>query len=100
MNPMPNGPNPKMKFYTLPQTWYGRLLGAVVGAVVLLLAIFFFTFFLIIFAVVAIVATVYLSLFGRRYEQPASPNIILVENMLSEAEDDSEDSDSKKDNSF
>lgn len=93
---MSNGPNPRIKFYTLPQTWYGRLLGAVVGAVVLLLAIFFFTFFLIIFAIAAIVMTVYLTLFGRPYEAPPSsekirPDIIRVENLLDHPDDESED---------
>ncbi len=90
---MSNGPNPRIKFYTLPQTWYGRLLGAVVGAVLLLLAIFFFTFFIIVFALVAIVTTVYLSLFGRPYEPPASPetgrpDLIRVENLLDDREED------------
>jgi hypothetical protein len=104
---MANGPNPRIKFYTLPQTWYGRLLGAVVGAVLLLLAIFFFTFFLIIFAVVAVITTIYLTLFGRRYEPPVPPDIfrpdrpdiIQVENLLDHPEDESGESDSRKDNS-
>jgi membrane protein implicated in regulation of membrane protease activity len=98
---MPNGPQPRIKFYTLPQTWYGRLLGAVVGAVLLLLAIFFFTFFIIIFVVAAIAMTVYLSLFGRRYEEPTSPDtirpdVIRVENLLELNEDESEKVDSNK----
>ena len=106
---MPQGPNPRLKIYTLPQTWYGRLLATVVGAVVLLLAIFFFTFFLIIFVVAAIVMTVYLSLFGRKYEEPAPPesfrpdmmrpDIIRVENLLDNTDEASEDRDTKKDNS-
>jgi membrane protein implicated in regulation of membrane protease activity len=102
---MSNGPQPKCQIYTLPQTWYGRLIGAVVGVVLLLLAIFFFTFFLIIFAMAAIAMTVYLSLFGRRYEGPPSPetfrpDIIRVENLLEDSEDESEKRDYKKDNSF
>ncbi len=101
---MSNGPNPKFKIYTFPQTWYGRLVAAVVGAVMLLLAIFFFTFFLIIFAVAAIVMTIYLSLFGRQYGKPTPPDtirpdIIRVEYLLNDSEADSEKHDPNKDNS-
>mgnify|MGYP005848663031 CR=1 FL=1 len=99
---MSSGPHQRIKIYTLPQTWYGRLLGAVVGAVLLLLAIFFFTFFIIIFAVVAIAATVYLFLFGRKYEGPTSPDkirpdIIRVEYLPDNSEDESGNVNFKKD---
>ena len=42
---MLQGPNKQVNFYIVPQTWYGRLLTAVVGAVLFILLIFFFTFF-------------------------------------------------------
>ena len=85
--------------YTLPQTWYGRFLAAVVGALLFFLAIFFFTFFIIIFALLAIVATVYLFLFGRKQEKTTPSNIIQVEYFLSKHADNSDDLDQRKDDS-
>lgn len=88
-----------MRIYTLPQTWYGRLLAAVVGVLLLLLAIFFFTFFLIIFALAAIAMTIYVFLFGRKYEKTTSADMIQVEYFLDDLQDESEILDNKKNKS-
>jgi len=96
---MTNRMNQNIRIYTLPQTWYGRLLAAVVGVVLLLLAIFFFTFFIIIFAISAIVMTIYIFLFGKKYEKTTSANMIQVEYFLDDPQDESEVSDHKKDKS-
>ena len=93
---MTNGMNQRVRIYTLPQTWYGRLLAAVVGVVLLLLAIFFFTFFIIIFALAAIITTIYVFLFGRKYEKSTSADMIQVEYFLDDSQDESEVLDSKK----
>ncbi len=77
-------PDHQIKFYILPQTWYGRLLAAVVGAIFLLLLIFFFTLFLIIFALLAIFTTIYMFLFSRKSPETTSPNIIQVEYLLAD----------------
>jgi hypothetical protein len=90
-NLMKCNPNPKIKIYTLPQTWYGRLLATVVGALVLLLGIFFFTLFLVIFALLAIVLTIYISFSGRRPEKTPSPNIIHIEYSLDNSKDEPSD---------
>lgn len=97
---MTNQMNQKITFYTLPQTWYGRLLAAVVGALLLLLAIFFFTFFIIIFVLSAVVMTIYVFLFGRKQEKTTTPNMIQVEYLFTDAKDESEDLEGQKDNSF
>ncbi len=76
---MVRGPGHQIKFYFLPQTWYGRLLAAVLGVIFLSLLIFFFTLFLIIFALLAIFTTIYMSLFSRKSPKTTSPNIIQVE---------------------
>lgn len=84
-------PNQKIRIYTLPQTWYGRLLATVVGALVLLLGIFFFTLFLVIFALLAIVFTIYISFAGRKPEKTMSPNIIRIEYSHDNNEDEPSD---------
>ena len=84
-------PNQKIKIYTLPQTWYGRLLATVVGALLLLLGIFFFTLFFVIFAILAIVFTIYISFSGRKPEKTASPNIIRIEYYHDNSEDEPSD---------
>lgn len=99
INPMANRMNQKVRIYTLPQTWYGRLLGAVVGVVLLLLAIFFFTFFIIVFALSAIVMTIYIFLFGKKYEKTTSADMIQVEYILDDPPEESEVLDSQKDKS-
>ena len=99
INPMTNRMNQNIRFYTLPQTWYGRLLAAVVGVVLLLLAIFFFTFFIIVFALSAIVMTIYVFLFGKKYEKTSSANMIQVEYILDDPPEKSEALDSQKDKS-
>ncbi|MEJ2069375.1 MAG: hypothetical protein P8X49_02000 [Syntrophobacterales bacterium] len=91
--------NERVRIYTLPQTWYGRLLAAVVGVLLLLLAIFFFTFFLIIFALAAIAMTIYVFLFGRKYEKTTSADMIQVEYFLDDLQDESEILDNKKNKS-
>jgi glucan phosphoethanolaminetransferase (alkaline phosphatase superfamily) len=91
--------NQKIRIYTLPQTWYGRLLTAVVGVVLLVLAIFFFTFFIIVFAISAIIMTIYIFLFGKKYEETTSEDMIKVEYFLNDIKDESEELHSKKDNS-
>ena len=88
---MTNGMNQKVRIYTLPQTWYGRLLAAVVGVVLLLLAIFFFTFFIIVFALAAIITTIYVSLFGRKYGKTTTSNMIQVEYLLDDDESEVHD---------
>ena len=96
---MTNGMNQKVRIYTLPQTWYGRLLAAVVGVVLLLLAIFFFTFFIIVFALAAIITTIYVFLFGRKYEKTTSGDMIQVEYFFDDSQDESDVSDRQKDKS-
>ena len=96
---MTNGMNQRVRIYTLPQTWYGRLLAAVVGVVLLLLAIFFFTFFIIVFALTAIVMTVYVFLFGKKYEETTSADMIRVEYFLDDPQGESDTLDNKKDKS-
>jgi predicted membrane protein len=96
---MINRMNERVRIYTLPQTWYGRLLAAVVGVLLLLLAIFFFTFFLIIFALAAIAMTIYVFLFGRKYEKTTSADMIQVEYFLDDLQDESEILDNKKNKS-
>jgi uncharacterized membrane protein YdbT with pleckstrin-like domain len=99
IKPMANRMNQNIRFYTLPQTWYGRLLAAVVGVVLLLLAIFFFTFFIIVFALSAIIMTIYVFLFGKKYEKTASGNMIQVEYIFDDAPEESEALDGQKDKS-
>lgn len=75
-------PGQQVQFYIVSQTWYGRLLAAVVGVLLLLLFFFFFTLFVIIFGLLAIVGTIYMFLFGRNPEKTASTKIIQVEYFL------------------
>jgi uncharacterized membrane protein YgaE (UPF0421/DUF939 family) len=96
---MTNGMNQKVRIYTFPQTWYGRLLAAVVGVVLLLLAIFFFTFFIIVFALAAIITTIYVFLFGRKYNKTTSADMIQVEYFLDDSQEESEVHDRKNDES-
>ena len=91
--------NQNIRFYTLPQTWYGRLLAAMVGVVLLVLAIFFFTFFIIVFVLSAIVMTIYVFLFGKKYEKTTSTDMIQVEYILDDPQEESEAVDSQKDKS-
>jgi hypothetical protein len=73
------------------------LLAAVVGVVLLLLAIFFFTFFIIVFALSAIVMTIYVFLFGKKYEKTTPANMIQVEYILDDPQEESVAVDSQKD---
>jgi membrane protein implicated in regulation of membrane protease activity len=96
---MTNRMNQKVRIYTLPQTWYGRLLAAVVGVLLIVLAIFFFTFFIIVFALLAIIMTIYVFLFGKKYEKAKSEDMIQVEYFLNDIKDESEDLHQQKDKS-
>jgi predicted membrane protein len=85
---MAKEPDLNVKFFIVPQTWYGRLFAAVAGALLFLLLIFFFTLFLIVFVLLAIVVTIYIFLFGRKFEKTTSPNIIQVEYFLASPEEE------------
>ncbi len=89
-----------VKFFIVPQTWYGRLFAAVAGILLLLLLIFFFTLFLIIFALLAVVVTIYVFLFGRKIEKPTSSNIIRVEYFVANPQEESKNSNQQNKNSL
>jgi len=93
---MAQDPNQIVKFYIMPQTWYGRLLAAVVGVLLLLVGIFFFTLFLIIFGILAIITTIYLFLFGRKPEKTTPMDIIQIEYLLANPQDEPRDLDQPK----
>jgi hypothetical protein len=94
---------PKIRIYTLPQTWYGRLLATVVGVVLLVLGIFFFTIFLAIFALLIIVGSIYMFFSAPKPQEPTSPNVIQIEyshdNSLDEPSDPHQHPDQHKENS-
>jgi hypothetical protein len=84
---------PKIRIYTLPHTWYGRLLATVVGVLLLVLGIFFFTIFLVIFGLLAIFLSIYVFFSGPKPEKSTSPNVIQIEYSLDNSQDEPSDPD-------